>query len=114
MSKLAVVCSNGVGTSVLVAKRMRVIFPEHSFDHFSLADFKTEKYDVIITFQSMVDSVLIRSSLNQKIRTYEGLFDALGGVGTMESRLNDSPTESERIEALREYLFGNAPDSDDL
>ena len=114
MSKLAVVCSNGVGTSVLIAKRLRVIFPEHSFDHFGLADFKSQKYDVVVTFQSMVGSVLDRARPDQKVRTYEGLFDALGGVGTMESRLNDSSTESERIEALREYLFGNAPDSDDL
>jgi galactitol-specific phosphotransferase system IIB component len=114
MSKVAVVCSNGVGTSVLIARRLRAIFPEHFFDHFGLADFKTEKYNVVVTFESMVDPVIARSRFNQTIRTYEGLFDALGGAGTMESRLNDSSTESERIEALREYLFGNAPDSDDL
>jgi galactitol-specific phosphotransferase system IIB component len=114
MSKLAVVCSNGVGTSVLIAKRLRVIFPEHSFDHFGLADFKTEKYHIVITFESMVDSVRDRSSRNQKIKTYEGLFDALGGVGTMESRLNDSLTESERIESLREYLFSDALDGEDF
>jgi galactitol-specific phosphotransferase system IIB component len=114
MSKLAVVCFNGIGTSVLVAKRLRVIFPEHSFDHFSLADFRTEKYHVVITFESLVDSVRARSSRDQKIKTYEGLFDALGGVGGMESRLSDSSTESERIERVREYLFSDALDGENF
>jgi galactitol-specific phosphotransferase system IIB component len=114
MSKLAVVCSNGVGTSTLIAKRLGIIFPEHSFDHYALAEFKTEKYHIVITFEAMVDSVRAKSSRDQKIKTYEGLFNALGRVGTMESRLNDSSTDSERIEALREYLFSDALDREDF
>jgi galactitol-specific phosphotransferase system IIB component len=114
MSKIAVVCSQGIGTSVLVARRLRVIFPEHSFEHFGLMDFKSQKYDVVVTFQSMVSSVLDRSSLDQKVRTYEGLFDALGGAGTMENRLSESSTESERIEILREYLFSDELDREDF
>lgn len=111
MSKVAVVCANGVGTSVLISRRLRAIFPEHSFDHFGSAEFKPEKWDIVVTFESMVDRLKEKANPNQKFKTYEGIFDTLGGAGTMESRLSESSTESKKIEELREYLFGSSPNS---
>jgi galactitol-specific phosphotransferase system IIB component len=108
MSKVAVVCSQGIGTSVLVSQRLRMIFPEHSFTHFGLEDFKSQRYDLVITFQSMISSVLDRSSPDQEVKTYEGLFDALGGNEPMESRLGDTSANPERVEAVRRYLFPDA------
>lgn len=111
MSNVAVVCVEGVGTSFLVAQRLRVLFPEHSFTHFGLMNFSSQGYDIVITFESMVPTVQAKSSANQKFRTYEGLFEAMGGAGTMESRLEGSSTDSQRVEALAEYLFSDAFDS---
>ena len=105
-----VVCSEGVGTSVLVSQRLKMLFPEYSFKHSGLKAFKpSPEYDVVVSFESLVPELRKQCGPNQKIRTYEGMFEVLGGPGTMESRLDNAGPDSDKIKALREYLFRGGP-----
>ena len=101
-----VVCSEGIGTSGLVSQRLRMLFPEYSIKHSGLKAFNPSvKYDVVVSFESLVPELRKQCGPNQKIRTYEGMFEALGGPGTMENRLDNAGPDADKIKALREYLF---------
>jgi len=73
--KVLVVCETGKSASVLLQTKLEQVLPGNQYQHCSIQDINTKKFDIIFTFEDISQAVAKIAPADTAIRTIEELND---------------------------------------